>query len=358
MKKYNTQIMFMIVIFSFLLVSLFPISINITSAQAQAKIVWKTQNTSGSGTLYADYYRMWVKRVNEMSGGRLVIEPRYAGEIVPVFDMFDAAKTGALDASYSWTGYWFAKFPAGIFFAGLPGGLRAKDFYTWLFYNGGLELWQQLYDRFDLKVLPIATFPNEVFCWSRKPLRTLQDFKGLKIRQSGIWVEGLKELGASPVTMAGDEVLPALERGVIDAAEFSALAMDFSMGYYQAAKYAHFPSVHQPGTYMELIVNKKSWDALPENIKSCLIASAKEACFDTWLKCDDDSVKILPKVKAAGVNLIKLSPEIQKKVLEVSHKILEKYAAKDPMFAKVYKSQLDYSKSVKEYNELFRIEGE
>lgn len=359
MKKSIIQVSILIIFFTFLLASLAPNTVERAwAAEAQKKIVWKTQLIFGSGTVFADYYRMWVKRVNEITGGRLVLEAHYAGEIVGPFEQFDAVRSGVLDAGYSWTGYWFGKFPAGIFFAGVPGGLRVKDYYTWLFEHGGLSLWEEIYDKFNIKPMPIATYANEIFCWSNKPLRSLDDFKGLKIRQSGIWVEGLKMLGASPVTMAGPEIVPSMERGVIDAAEFSTVAQDFSMGLPQVAKYAHFPSVHQPGTYMELLINKNSWKALPDDLKNLLEASIREALFETWIKAENDSAKALIKIKEAGVKVVKLSPEIQKRVMELSGIILKKYSEKDPMFAKVYKSQTDYRNFIKEYKELMRIEGE
>ena len=254
--KIKSYLIVLIAVFLFLSLSLMTTNKSI-AAEKTKKIVWKTQLIFGSGTVFADYYRRWIKRVNEMTNGRLVLEPHYAGEVVGAFEQFDAVSNGVLDAGYSWTGYWFGKFPGGIFFAGVPGGLRVKDYYTWLFEHGGLTLWEEIYNKYNIKPMPIATYANEIFCWSNKALRTLDDFKGLKIRQSGLWVEGLKMLGASPVTMAGPEVVPAMERGVIDAAEFATVAQDFSMGLPQVAKYVHFPSVHQPGTYMELLINKK-----------------------------------------------------------------------------------------------------
>src|SRR5690606_17556347 len=230
---------------------------------------WNMQSTWVPGLEIQRQADSFAKKVEEMSGGRLIIRSLPSGSVVGGLQVFDAAEDGVIDAAYSAAFYWVGNQPVSPFFAAVPAGLTAIEYIMWLYHGPGLELWKEAYADYNFGYVGAAGINNtEIFAWSNKPINSLDDFKGLKFRTVGYWGEILTRLGASVVTLPGAEIYGALERGVIDAAEFANPESDYISGMHEVAKYAYVPGIHQPTSLMELLINKDSWEALPADLQA------------------------------------------------------------------------------------------
>ena len=243
----------------------------------QETIEWKMVTTwpphfpmLGEG---ADNLALWV---DEMSGGRLKIKVYGAGELVPGLGVFDAVSQGAAQVGHDWPGYWKGKNEAFVAFASVPFGLDAEGYNIWLYEKGGLELMQELYGKFNLFVLPGGQCGQEMGLFSNKRATKMEDFKGMRLRTPGWFMDIMNNLGASVSPLPGGEVYLALERGVIDAAEFSSPAINYPMGFDEITKYVIEPGVHQPGIQCGLFFNKDAYEKLPRDLKWIIDICAKE----------------------------------------------------------------------------------
>jgi len=186
----------------------------------------------------------------------------------------------------------------------------------WIYQAGGLELWRQFNDEvFGVVSMPLFIRTAEAFLHSRKPVRTLTDLKGLKLRTAGAWLDISKDLGAAPVTTPGGEVFAALERGTIDATEWGTLYENMTTGFHKVAKYVIIPGVHQPTAPFELVINKKAWEALSKADQDMVSMAAKMITLESWLIVGQEDAKALEFYKQAGNEIIVLDAEVQKKPL-------------------------------------------
>jgi TRAP-type mannitol/chloroaromatic compound transport system substrate-binding protein len=301
------------------------------------------------------YFPMWADNVEEMSGGRLTIEVHGAGEIVPATSVFDSVRDGVLDCGQNTPAFQKGQYPAGDLFYTLPGGItETNDLLVWMYGGEGQELAQEMYGDI-IKVFPLGLTPPEEI-WSTKPVRTLDDIKGLKVRSAGLSMELWEKLGASVVLLPGGEVVPSLRRGVIDAAEFAFPSMDVGLGLHEVCDYVFGPPIHMGSNIFQLLINPKAWEKLPadlqEIVKNAAIASTFEGYARFWI----DSIQAFEEIKEAGVEVIKLSPEDQQKALQLSYEILDEKSAEDPMFKKVWESQKNFLESYQEFNNLTKFD--
>lgn len=317
------------------------------------KIEWTAQTPWPSGMpLFQESAEHFAEKTKELTNGRLVIKMQPAGAIVPALEVADAVNKGTLDIGCGWSGYWKGKFPASPLFSEALGAgagvFNPAEWLGWWFQGGGAELHQEMYSRkgWNIKVLPpYGICPQEDFAWSHKPIRNLKDFKGLKFRTVGYWGDVLEKVGASVVTLPGEEVYPALERGVLDAAEFSTPSIDKSLGFNEICEYMVVPGIHQACVPLETIVNKDSWEKLPSDLKPLVKAALKETTLwslSRGIKKDAKAMKFFEKDKSTKV--IRLSPKAIRQIKKVGRKVLKKKAEKNPFIAKVVKSRLQFDK--------------
>lgn len=305
---------------------------------AEKPITWVTQSCFPLKlTLTNEFLTAWAGKVEAMSGGRLKIELHGEGEIVPGTGVFDAVRDGALDAGQNTPAWQKGQYPAGDLFYTLPGGVtETNDVLVWM-YSDGQKLAQEMYGD-KIVVFPLGLTPPEEI-WSTKPVKTLADIKGLKVRSAGLSMELWSKLGASVVLLAGGEVVPSLRRGVIDAAEFAFPSMDYALGLHEVAKYLFNPPIHMGSNMFQLVINKKKWDELAPDLKEIVKAAALAATIEGYAKQWVDSAAAFEKIRAAGVQLLKLSPQDQAEARKLSYQILEEKSKADPMFKKVWESQ-------------------
>ena len=213
--------------------------------------------------------------VEEMSDGQMTITVYGAEEQVPAFGVFDAVSSGSHQMGHSGGYFWKGKVPAAQFFTSVPFGLTADEINAWVNRGGGLELWREIYAPFNIYPIPAGNTGTQMFGWFNKEINSLDDIKGLKMRIPGIGGEVLKEAGGIPVTLPGGELFTALQTGVIDATEWVGPYNDLTFGFHQAAKYYYYPGWHEPGSMLELLINKDEWDALPKHLQVIIDTAAK-----------------------------------------------------------------------------------
>jgi TRAP-type mannitol/chloroaromatic compound transport system substrate-binding protein len=329
-------------------------------AGAQPKpIVWKMQSTWTAADNHQVGANSFAEKINAMAGGRLKIEMSAAGAVVPAFEVLDAVHKGILDGGHAWPGYWFGKHPACTLFssvAGGPFGMDNLDFVTWLYKAGGLKLYNELLQN-ELKMNVVAFAASgetaEPQGWFKKPIQDVKSFKGLKFRAAGAAAEVFKVLGMSVVILPGGEIVPALQRGVIDAGEFSDPSADMKMGFQDVAKYYYNPGVHQPTGMMEILINKKKWDELTPDLKAIVEygCMAEQQHFDTHM-IDQNSKDMQILISKHGVKVMETPREILMEVLKAWDKVAEKYVKESPFFAKVYASQKEFAERVVPYRRI------
>ena len=322
------------------------------SVAAQQRFVWKVQTAWPPTNLLHISALELAKTIDEMSGGRLKWEMSAAGTVVGAFEVLDAVNRGVIDAAHAWPGYWSGKnSAAGLFAPGPTGpfGMDREEYISWLFAGGGLELYNEMIQK-ELRmnvVVPAFTtsLPYwEPFGWMKKPFTSLDDLRRIKFRTSGLGMDMYRAMGVSVVQLAGGEVIPALERGAVDGAEWAIPSHDILMGFQNVAKYLYMPDLRQPASYQEILVRKNKWDELPADLK----AIVKGACLAEIIRMTAYSVDLDGKAaeefeKKHGVKILKTPDEVLKAQIVATDKVYEAEAQKNPFFAKVLKSQKDFA---------------
>lgn len=319
-------------------------------AAAQAKITLKMQAAWPAGLTLYDNFKFFVERVDKLSGGRLKIETLPAGSIVPAFETLDAVNRGLLDGGHTWAGYWVGKDKTAILFTGGPGGTFGMDYVDamgWLYEGGGLELYQEWYDKvlkMNVMVFPILPAGPQAFGWFKRPIKDLADFKGMKCRETGIAAEVFKEMGMAVVNMPGGEILPAAERGVIDCAEWVGGIEDLKLGFQTIWKYHYTPGMHENVTIGELIINKNVWKKLSPDLQEIVKSAATETFYRWWARWQRQNADAIKELQEKhGVHILKTPDDILIEFLKTWDKIAAREAEKNPFFKKVLDSQRKYA---------------
>ena len=323
---------------------------------AEKTIRWKGQSCFGvSSPLGKHTIVLWKDFVEKMSAGRLALTLHDAGEIVPPNKIYDAVKDGLLDFGLNTPAWQKGKYPAGDLFYTLPAGILAfNDLILWLYGGGGKELEQEMYGD-ELIVFPLGLTPPEEI-WSKKPIKTLDDIAGLKIRAAGLSMDLWEKLGASVVLLTGGEVLPALQRGMIDATEFLDPSYDYTMGLHEVCKYRFGPPIHMSNNIFQLFIKTKSWEALPDDLKAIVEKAAMAATFQGYADFWQSSIEYNQKIEEAGIVTTKLSAADQQRARELSLEIIDEKASKDPFFKKVWESQKAFIEKYKPYHDLTKFD--
>lgn len=337
-QKKSLFLVLMVCFSVFLLQTVFPV------AEAGAKTIrWRmgTTWTPSIDLIQAD--RNFVKIVNELSGGEIQIKLFSAGELVPAFELFDAVASGSLQAGGDWPNYWSGKSRAFDALGSYPMGLTPIDYAVWIYQFGGLEYYEKVYGKHGLYYLPHSVTPMESGVRSNKSIEKLEDYKGLKVRMSGK-TQGqlLEKLGAAQTMLSGGEIYQALEKGVIDAAEFSSPNNDWGMGFNEVTKYWATPGWHQPASVLGVMINKKVWDDLSDHHKNLLKYAAMANFIWSYAYFEKGAVDATQKFIDSGTTLSRLSDEELQTIQEFTNELTLKTAQEDPLFAEVIYSQYDY----------------
>lgn len=280
-----------------------------------------------------------ARRIEEMSRGRIKIKVLAAGERVPPLEVFDAVRTGTADLGHGAAYYWKGKTRAAQFFAAVPFGLNAQEMAAWIRFGGGQELWDALYADFGLKPFACGNTGVQMGGWFNKEINSLSDFKGLKMRMPGLGGEVLSHLGASAPNIPGGEIFESLRSGVIDATEWVGPYNDLAFGFYKAARYYYWPGWHEPGTALELLINRKLYETLPDDLQA-ILHTACQADYNEMLAeftaRNNHALQVL--INKYKVQLRKFPDHVLKALGIASLDVVASIASDDTASMKVYTS--------------------
>jgi len=308
--------------------------------QDQQRFSWKLVTTwppnfPGLGT----GVNTLVRYIEEMSGGRMQITVYAANELIPALEVFDAVSRGTAEMGHGAAYYWRGKTEAAQFFAAIPFGLNAHEMHGWLYYGGGLDLWREVYARFDLMPFPAGNTGVQMGGWFNKRIDTMDDLKGLKMRIPGIGGEALRLAGGTPVTLPGSEIFTALQTGSIDATEWVGPYNDIAIGLHQAARYYYYPGWQEPGPTLECIINVGAWNQLPEDLKAIVRVACQAATLDMTSEYMARNASSLRQLEAdAAVEILSFPPSVLVGLKALTLQVIEKLAAADPLVARVWES--------------------
>ena len=321
-------------------------------SRAAKPTVLKLQGAWGGG-IFKEYAVDYVRRVNEMSGGSLKIDYLDVGAVVKTAEMQTAVHRGVIDGAHYVTAYWYSKNPAASLFGTGPcWGWTANQLLGWIHYGGGKELYEELMR--DILKLDIVGFfsgpmPAQPLGWFRKEVNSVADMKGLKYRTVGLAANVMQEMGMSVVQLPGGEIQPAMERGLIDAAEFNNPTSDKDFGMQDVAKNYYLASFHQSQETFEIIFNSKKFNSLSKEHQAIIKYAAEAASSDmSWKAQDRYSKDLIALQKEYGVKVHRTSDDIMAAQLKAWDKVLVPFM-KDPFFAKVVESQKAWMKRVGSY---------
>jgi TRAP-type mannitol/chloroaromatic compound transport system substrate-binding protein len=305
---------------------------------AQAPVVWRWQSTWPTKDIFHEYALDYAKKVNEMSGGRLKIEVLPAGAVVKAFDLLDAVSKGTLDGGHGVVAYWYGKNSALAMWGSGPAfGMDPNMVLAWHYYGGGKQILEEIYKTLNMDVVSYlyGPMPTQPLGWFKKPIAKADDFKGLKFRTVGLSIDIFTGLGAAVNALPGAEIVPALDRGLLDAAEFNNASSDKALGFADVSKVCMLQSFHQSGEQFEILFNKKKYDALPEDLKNILGYAVQAASADmSWKAIDRYSADYRELQEKMGVKFYKTPDAILKKQLEIWDGVMAKKGGENPLFKK------------------------
>jgi TRAP-type mannitol/chloroaromatic compound transport system substrate-binding protein len=306
-------------------------------AQSQATINWRMAASwpKSLDTLYGGAEHL-AKRVGEMSGGKFNIKVFAAGEIVGGLQVLDAVQNGTVECGHTAPYYYFGKNQAFAFGTNIPFGMNARQRSAWLLHGGGGELMRELFKGYNIVNFLAGTTGAQMGGWYRKPIKSVADLKGLKMRIGGTGGQVLSRLGVVPQQIAGGDIYPALEKGTIDAAEWVGPYDDEKLGFYKVAKHYYYPGWWEGGSTLDLLVNDKSWASLPKEYQAMVEAASTEAYAWMMAKYDALNPPALKRLLAGGTILTPFSNEILAAAYKESEALYHDFAAKDPAFKKIY----------------------
>ena len=324
-------------------------------AVAQAPVVFKMQGSWGTNEIFSEMAQQYVNRVNEMSGGRLKIEYLPAGAVVKPFEIIDAVSKGVLDGGHHVSGYWYGKNKsASLFGTGPVSGATPEIGLSWIQAGGGQQLWDKLVAKMNLNVVGFFSFPmpSQPLGWFKKtPPKKAADLKGFKYRTIGLAADMLQEMGMAVAQLPGGEIVPAMQRGVIDAFEFNNPTADMRFGAQDVAKFYSMGSFHQAQEFFEIIFNKDKYNALPADLKAILKYAAEAASTaSTALAHHNYSKDLQELIVKHKVQVSRTSADVYKGQLAAWDKVTAKLEAEVDMFKEVNDSFKAWSRRVGFYH--------
>ena len=293
----------------------------------------------------------FASRVADVSGGSLEIKLYPKNTLVPALAVFDAASSGQIDAFHSGPYYWKGKNSAFSLYSGIPFGFTAEEINSWMMFGGGLELWREQYSKYNLYPLLGGNTNIQMGGWFRKPINSLADMQGLKMRIPGLGGEVFAKMGVNPILLPAGEIYTSLERGVIDATEWVGPALDIKMGFYRVAPY-YYSGWHEPGSILELTFNKQKWDKLAFEHQSIIEVCANEMNSSMTYEFHSQNIVALQKLAELDVKLMKYPKDVTDAGKIALKEVVEELSAKNSDFKKVYHSIENYLQLSKSWSDV------
>jgi TRAP-type mannitol/chloroaromatic compound transport system substrate-binding protein len=327
------------------------------TTHAQTKFRWRLAHSFGpTAPVLGTNLPKMAEDLKVMSKGQMDLKVFGAGELVPAFGVFDAVKEGSIQMMYSASYYWAGKVPATQFTCSVPFGMTPQQQNAWFYNGGGMDVWNEFYGKHGLKVFAAGNTGIQMGGWFRKEMKSIDDFKGLKMRIPGLGGKVVAAVGGTVVLLPGPEIFPALERGVIDATEWVGPYYDFNLGLHQAAKYYYAPGWHEPGTANELTINLKAWESLPKDIQAMIEMVAYKLNVANLAEFDAKNNEYLDKILKLGkVEVRNFPSDVLKALAKASEKINQEVADSDPDARKVYESYKTFRDGIRKWTSLSEV---
>ena len=314
-----------------------------TQSASQVRVRWRvpvvfqtTWPVLGDNPVYVS------QMIKDASRGAFLLDIFEPNEIVPPFSITDAVRDQKIEAGYTWLGYDQGKIPASALVGAVPFGMEPWEYSAWWFEGNGKNLTETLYKKHNIHPIFCGMTGPETAGWFRKPIQSLEDLKGLKIRFAGLGGKVIEQLGASVTMLPGSEIFQALEKGAIDATEFALPIVDQQLGFDRVAKYNYYPGWHQPFTASHLIVNLTKWNSLDSNDQSLLELACTAGVIRNLSSSEGKQGAVVARFKETGALPRVLSLEILRELERVTKRVLEQEAERDKDFAVIYESQLEF----------------
>ena len=314
--------------------------------RAQGPISMRFQSTWPSKDIFHEFAGDYAKKINDMTGGDLRIEVLPAGAVVPAFGILDAVSKGTLDGGHGVMVYHYGKQTALALWGSGPGfAMDANMLLSWHKYGGGKELLEKLYASIGANVvsMPYGPMPTQPLGWFKKPVARAEDLQGLKFRTVGISIDVFQGMGSAVNALPGGEIVSAMDRGLLDAAEFNNASSDRALGFADVSKVSMLQSYHQNAESFEVLWSKAKYDALPEKMRAIILNATEAASQDMAWKAIDRYSKDYAELAAGGVRFYRTPDAILKKQLEVYDEVVKKKAGENPLFKEILQSQLAFA---------------
>jgi TRAP-type mannitol/chloroaromatic compound transport system substrate-binding protein len=322
---------------------------------AQGPVSMRFQSTWSAKDIFHEYALDYAKKVNDMTGGDLKIEVLPAGAVVPAFGLLDAVSKGTLDGGHGVLVYHYGKQTALALWGSGPGyAMDANMLLAWHRYGGGKELLEKLYASIGANVIsfPYGPMPTQPLGWFKNPVTKADDLKGVKFRTVGISIDVFTGLGAAVNALPGGEIVSAMDRGLLDAAEFNNATSDRILGFPDVSKTCMLQSYHQNAEQLEIIFNKAKYDALPDKMKA-IIANAVDAASAemSWKAIDRYSKDYIELQTKDKVRFYKTPDSVLQKQLEVYDEVVAKKSAENPLFKEIAESQMTFARRATQWEQ-------
>ncbi len=317
------------------------------------------QSTWPAKDIFHEYAQDFAKKVNDMAGNRLKIEVLPAGAVVPAFQILEAVGKGTLDGGHGVIAYHYGKNSALALWGSGPGyGMDANMLLAWHYYGGGQALLEEIYKSLNMDVVSLlyGPMPTQPLGWFKKPVAKAEDMKGLKFRTVGLAVDVFTDMGVAVNPLPGGEIVPALDRGLIDAAEFNNASSDRVLGFADVAKNCMLQSFHQSSEQFEILFNGPKYRELPQDLRSIIDYAVQAASADMSWKAIDRNSKDYEELKKAGVKFYKTPDAILRQQLAAWDKTIAKKAAENPLFKKVLDSQQAFAQRAGQWQNDYTVD--
>ncbi|MEQ8817639.1 MAG: TRAP transporter substrate-binding protein [Thalassobaculum sp.] len=316
-----------------------------TSAEAQ-RVRWKLHSAWGSSVPHLGTSAVrYSENIDRMTGGDFTMKFFEPGALIPANEGFDATSKGSIEAAWTTAGYDVGKYPALAFFTAVPFGPTMGEYFAWKKFGGGDVLEQEIYGQHNVKKIDCFAIGPETSGWFKNEVNDLEQLRGLKMRFFGLGARVMQKLGVSTQLLAGGDIFPALEKGVIDATEFSMPAMDIKYGFYQIAKYNYFPGWHQQVSVSHLLINMDKWNALPDKYKAIVEIAAGESIHYTFAETEYVNPSAMTEMGEKYGVITKRWTDAQIGTFEKAWlEVMEEDSKTDPLFKKVADSYLAFRK--------------
>jgi TRAP-type mannitol/chloroaromatic compound transport system substrate-binding protein len=321
---------------------------------AQPRFQWRMPTYwSPANDVLLGNAQKFAKMVEEMSAGRFKIQVFAAGELMPAPGVFDACSQGTVEMYNAAAYYWPGKEPAVQWFTAMPFGLNPQGTYAWYYFGDGLKLWEETYAPFNLIPRPSASTGPQMMGWFRKKLNTTADLKGLKMRIPGLGGKVYAAFGVSVVLLPPGEIYTALERGVIDAAEWVGPHDDMKMGFHQIARYYYYPGWHEPGTTGEFVFNRKAYESLPAEFRHILDYTTQALNTIEFMEYFTKNAQALKRLQSefkGKVEFVRLPDPLLKDLKKAAQEVVKAESEKSPQAKKVHASYTKFQELIGDWS--------